>query len=69
MAINKNRQTRSCSWCKRTLPGHPMCIDIKRVYQPIYHFYFCTECYNKIGKLIIENKIKPEKVIKINSER
>ena len=28
-----------------------------------YHFYFCTEGYNKI------NQIKPEKVIKIKSER
>ena len=77
MAINKNRQRRvyTCSWCKKILPGHPMCFDIKRYtgsyrgYQPIYHFYFCTKCYNKIANLIRENKIKPEKVIKINSER
>ena len=52
-----------------------MCFDIKkytgsyRGYQAIYHLYFCTECYNKIGNLIRENKIKPEKVMKIKTER
>ncbi len=60
-----------CSWCKRKLSGHPYCFDYRfyngpyRGYQTKYHFYFCTECFNKIGKFIHENRITYEKVIKI----
>ena len=62
-----------CSWCKKILSGHPICFDLRkytgsyRGYQTSCHFYFCTECYKKIVKFIIDNQIKSEKVQKNRS--
>jgi hypothetical protein len=54
-----------CSWCNKKLLGHPVYFDLKiysnEDYKTKYRFYFCTECYNKIGKFVVENKIKPIK--------
>lgn len=70
-----NEKRYQCSWCKNYINGHPRCFDYKmytgsyRGYQPFSHYYFCSKCFSKIAKFMIDNKIHGDKVVKIKSER
>jgi len=58
------RKEYECSWCKKKLEYHPDCFDYRiykgpyRSYQTVIHYYFCNDCFNKIVKSIVDNKLK-----------
>lgn len=59
-----------CSRCYKEIDGKPIVFDLKkytgsyRGYEQKYRFSFCNECYEKVVRVIKDNKIKPVKIKK-----